>query len=138
MSVNRSELVAVREAVPEDKNFILATWLRGLKYGNDWFDAIDSEVYFKVYHQVIESLLVDPRVKIYVACLKEDPSVILGYSVSSGERLDWVFVKKVWRGIGIARALTPPSIKVASHLTVIGRSILHKHQDIKFNPFSLT
>lgn len=137
MSIEKSALVAVRNAVPGDKNFIMATWLKGLKHGNDWFNAIDQEVYFNTYNKIIEAILDSPGVQIKVACLKEDPDVILGYSVFAADRLDWVFCKKIWRGIGIARSLVPESIKTVSHLTVVGKSILRKRDGIKFNPFSV-
>src|ERR1700744_4453926 len=114
MSVQKSDLVTVRDLQDGDRNFILATWLRGLRYGNDWFGAIESEVYFKVYQGVIETILNDPRVTVKIACLKEDPEVVLGYAIYSGNRLDWVFVKKMWRGIGIAKSLIPAAITVVS------------------------
>jgi GNAT superfamily N-acetyltransferase len=121
----------------EDRNFILATWLKGLRYGNDWFQAIDSNVYFAVYQKVILAILADPRVTVNVACLKDDPEVILGYSVHSGNRLDWLFVKKSWRCIGIGKSLIPEGITLVSHLTSVGRSISRRRNWV-FNPFSIS
>lgn len=138
MPVNKSDLVSIRDVLPGDKNFILATWLRGLRYGNDWFEAIDTEAYYKVYHAVIETLLSLPTTLVRVACLKDDAEVILGYCISSGVRLDWVFVKGAWRGIGIAKILVPAEISIVSHLTVAGKALLRKRPDIKFNPFALS
>ena len=135
--MNKNDLVAVRDFQPNDKNFILATWLRGLKYGNDWFNAIDPGIYFVVYQAAIERLLGNPNISVKVACLKEDPEVVLGYAVYSGARLDWVFVKKAWRGVGIAKGLVPTGITCVSHLTTVGRSILKKREGIIFNPFSI-
>jgi hypothetical protein len=132
----KNELIEIRGAFPEDLPFIFSTWLKGLRFGNEWFGLIDSKIYFKVYHEVITAILSKPNVTVKIACLKEDPRVLVGYSVSSGGRLDWIHVKKAWRGIGIAKNLSPETITSVSHLTNVGRSILKKHQDVIFNPFN--
>ena len=133
---NKTDLIGIRNwDAEQDRAFIFATWLRGLRFGNDWFRLIPSAIYFLVYHNVIETLLSRPGCAVQVACLKEDPSVILGYSVCYGDRLDFVFVKKAWRGIGIAKALVPPGIKTVSHLTDTGKAILAHHKGVEFNPF---
>lgn len=134
MSVDKKDLITTRDRLPADTNFILATWLRGLRYGNDWFELIEPTAYFETYHKVIESLLAKPEVKVLVSCLKDDPEIILGYSVFEGPRLHWVFVKKPWRMIGIAKSIVPVETSIATHVTVIGRSIMQKHK-VVFNPF---
>ena len=129
-----TNLITVRDANPDDKSFIFATWLRGLRYGNEFFAAIHKATYFRNYHAILEKLLTS-GVTIKVACLKEDPSVILAYSVFKGPRLDWVFVKAAWRGIGLAKSIIPPTIEKVSHLTKVGRSILVKYPHVVFDPF---
>lgn len=136
--LEKGDLVTIRDLLPEDKNFIFATWLKGLRFGNDWYGLIDSKIYFRVYHEVIEGLMSRPNITVKVACLKEDPKVLLGYAVYSGPRLDWVHIKRSWRGIGLARDLIPTSITTVSHLTAAGRSILKKHEGIVFDPFTFT
>lgn len=136
--MDKTNLIDFRPARPSDASFILATWLRGLRFGNSWYKLIDNEVYFKVYHAVLEALLSKPTISIKVACLKDDPEVILGYSVYEGTRLHWVHVKLAWRNIGIAKALVPDETKSVSHLTEVGRSIFMKRRDKwSFNPFAL-
>jgi GNAT superfamily N-acetyltransferase len=127
--------IAFRDKVEGDIPFIFASWLKGLRFGNDWYGLIDSKVYFKVYHEFIEMLLAKPDVTVKVACMKDTPDVILGYAVYSGSRLDWVYVKDRWRGLGVAKDLIPNNITSVSHVTDTGRSILKKHSDIIFNPF---
>lgn len=136
--MQRSEIVQIRDYRPEDRNFILSTWLKGLRYGNDWFEAIPSDIYFSFYHNVIETLLNRPSITIKVACLKEDNEVILAYAVYEGSRLDWVFCKKAFRSIGIAKSLVPIEVSTVSHLTALGKSILRKRPNVHFNPFSLS
>lgn len=136
--LNKDELVAFRGGTLEDASFIFSTWLKGLRFGNDWYGLIDSKAYFPFYHKIIEGILSKPNVAVKVACLKENPNVILGYSVYAGSRLDWVHVKKAWRNIGIAKDLTPNNIATVSHVTSVGRSILKKHNNVTFNPFDFT
>lgn len=136
--MEKNDLITTRDGVDADRNFILATWLRGLRYGNSWFEAIDQKTYFEFYQRVIETILARPDTVVKVACLKEDPEVILGYAVYAGGRLDWVFVKKAWRSIGVAKSLVPQDITVVSHLTEVGKSIMRRHPPMVFNPFALS
>lgn len=131
------DLISIRGYKPEDRSFILACWLRGIYYGNTYFSEIPKGVFMEHYHAVLERFIDNPNVNIQVACLKDDPDVILGYSVtrlSKGQHvLDWVFVKKAWRQIGIARSLVPTNIQVVTHVTKLGRSL--KPEGVIYNPF---
>lgn len=135
--MNKSDLVAIRNALPADANFILATWLRGLRYGNDWFELIPKEIYFEFYQKVIVAIMSRPDTVVKVACLKEDQDVILAYSVYSGNCLHWIFCKREWRSIGIGRSLVPKDITTVTHVTFLGKSIMKKHPELRFNPFAL-
>lgn len=134
--MNKSELVAIREAQMDDLNFIMATWLRGMYYGESWLSIMNKKEFMKSYHSIIEITLRNPNTKVMVACLKEDPSVILGYSVVSSvsNAVHWVFVKKSWRSIGLARDLVPKDVNAATNLTKVGMAILKK-KEWAFNPF---
>lgn len=133
---DNSELVEIRDFISDDRPFIKATWLKGLRYGNDWFRLIDSKAYFKVYGEMLERLLDDPSTQVRIACLKEGKDVILGYSVSKGNTLHWVQVKENWRNIGIAKRLVPSTTDTVTHLTKVGLCIFKKHRNIIFNPFT--
>lgn len=127
-------LFAIRSGVLSDKNFIMASWLRGLRYGNRWFGLIVADKFFKAYQNVIEAILSNPNTRVNVVCLKEDPDVILGYCVYSDDTLHWVFIKKAWRKIGLANAIVPKNISTVTHLTSVGESIIKK-KNWEFNPF---
>lgn len=133
--VDKKDLIAVRPGVEDDKAFIMSTWLKGLRYGNDWFELIEATAYYQKYHEAIERLLYFPDTEVKVACLKDSPDVILGYSVHTKDRFHWIFVKKSWRGIGIAKSLVPDGIASVTHLTDTGRQLLKKYPKIVFNPF---
>ena len=134
-----SALYTTRDYLESDKNFIFASWLRGLYYGNSLFREMNKDVFMSNYHKVIEQILALDSTKIKVACLEEDPEVILGYAVLGGPtRLHWVFVKSHWRGILIAESLIPPTVDTVTHITKSGLSLLRKHPNVQFNPFALS
>lgn len=131
-------LYDIREAVEADSNFILATWLRGLYYGDSWFSTIPKAIFMQNYKRIAQGALTNQSVSIRVACLKEDPNVILGYSIISKDHkaIVWVFVKTPWRKQGIGRSLLPKSPLFVTHLTALGRQLLKdKLPTTQFNPF---
>lgn len=137
MSIPKSSLVDQRGYLPEDRSFILATWLRGAYYGDTWFNQIPKNIFMEHYHAILEKFLNNPNVDIKVACLKDDPAVILGYSVSRVSQgqvvLDWIFTKSAWRNVGIGKSLVPLNLQAVTHLTKIGKAL--KPQEVVYNPF---
>jgi hypothetical protein len=129
-------LYDIRDMKEADKNFIMATWLRGLFYGDSWFSIIPKDIFMNSYKQVAKNMLESPKVKVRVACLKEDSDIILGYSVSSSDNVAvvWMFVKTPWRQQGIGKSLLPPGVQYATLLTDLGKNLLPKF-NLFFNPF---
>lgn len=121
----------IRPANVDDLPFIYSTWLKNLYYGCPFYRDVDRKTYFSSYKHIVTGLL--SRATVKVCCLKEEPEVVLGYSVHEGEILHWVYVKKAWRGLRIASCLVPPNIAWVSHLTNIGKKL--KPKDWKFDPF---
>lgn len=130
-------LYNVRDYKPEDKHFIMATFLKGLYYGESYFSLVPKDIFMTNYKLVAESLVSNPRVNIKVACLPDDADVILGYSILSHDfqAVHFVFVKNVWRKKGIARSLVPQHPTAVSHLTNLGKSLMSKLPTAVFNPF---
>lgn len=122
-----------------DKNFILATFLRGLYYGDSWFSLIPKQIFMINYKRVAEALVNNDRCAVKIACLKEDQDVILGYSILSTDYqvIHWVFVKNSWRQKGIAKSLLPQYPTAVTHLTKLGQKLLPKFESTIFNPFKL-
>lgn len=120
--------IVVRAFQEDDAPFIYSTWLRGLYFGNEWFRKIDKDSFFSKYRLVVKRLLETCNVQ--MACLEEDPEVLVGYVVYKGPQLHWVYVKKDWRNNGIGRALLPEDIQVVTHLTTKAS----KHNPYKFDP----
>lgn len=138
--MQKADLVVIRDYMTEDLSFIMSTWLRGMYHGDSWFSQVPKNIFMECYHRVLENLLARPETKVKVACLKDDPSVILGYSVFRNIQnvtiLDYVFVKFAWRTIGIAKSLIPENLYAVTHLTKAGASIRKsKLPNVPFNPF---
>jgi GNAT superfamily N-acetyltransferase len=122
---------AIRPAEADDEAFIYATWLHGLRHGNTLFGKTKKDSFYDNYSKVIGLYL--SRATVKVLCLADDEDVILGYSVYRGTTLDWVFVKKSWRRLGLAKQLIPQGIKSVTHLTEIGESL--KPKEWQYDPF---
>ncbi len=129
-------LFNTRLAKDTDKNFVLATFLRGLYYGESLFSEMPKDLFMNKYKHVVQALINDPNTEVVVACLPEDSDVILGYSIVSKnkETLYWVFVKAAWRRKGVAKSLIAQNPKYIAHLTKLGSELRYKLPNAKFNP----
>lgn len=136
-TLQKKNLISIRDFYPADFNFIISTWLKGAYLGNNFYQLIDKKSYYQNYDPAVKRILQRKTTEVKVCCLKEDPGVILGYAVLEKRDIDilhWVFVKFVWRGIGIMKDLLEPyDIKATTHLTQ--RFIKTKPKRIKFDPF---
>jgi hypothetical protein len=130
-------LYNVRDYKPEDKHFIMATFLKGLYYGESYFSLMEKQTFMNNYKPVAEALINKRTIK--VACLPDDPDVILGYAITSNDyqSLDWCFVKSAWRRKGIAKSLVPAHPANITHLTNLGKSLMPKLKGAVFDPFKL-
>ncbi len=134
-----SGLFSVRDGTSEDTNFILATFLRGLYYGDSWFSNIPKDIFMANYKTIASALVNSANTTIVVACLPDAPEVILGYSIVSTDfqTVHFTYVKKPWRRRGVARALLPKHPIAATHLTALGKELLSKLPGCIFNPFAI-
>lgn len=130
-------LYDVRDMKDDDISFVLSTFVRGLYYGNSWLSDVPKDIYMNNYPRLVEALLGSPNAVVKIACLKEDPDVIIAYSVLSldFQTVHWVYCKKKWRNKGIATSLLPKYPRYATHLTDAGRSLMKKYDGLAFNPF---
>lgn len=135
MKEDLNQLIQIRQGREDDRAFIMATWLRGLYYGNPWFKEIEKDNFMKNYHQIITKVLTKPDISINIASLKDDEDVILGYSITEPKILHWIFVKETFRRIGIGKALIPQDTDVTTHLTIMGKKL--KPMKMQFDPFSI-
>lgn len=127
-------MISTRVAKAEDINFIYNTWLYSLYNGSDYQNMEKGE-FMNAYKNVIHNILTRPGVFTLVACLEDDPDVILGWSCFEGEEnpiLHYVYVKKLWRGKQIPLMIVP-DFKEYTHATRHFLSI--KPKKTTYNPF---
>ena len=137
MNSELQKLCEIRDYRESDKAFVLSTFLRGLYYGDSWFSLIPKDIFMDNYKLVGDVLLKKYVVK--VACLKEDPDVILGYSIlgTDYQTIHWVYVKSAWRKQGVAKSLLPKYPTAVTHMTALGKILLPKFEHCVFNPFKI-
>ena len=124
------------DVIGDARHFILSKWLRSLRYENDFFRLIAAPAYWTAYQVHIKRIL--SQATVAVAVLTDDPDVILGFSVYRGSALDYVYVHKHHRRLGIARTLVPAGIDTITHLTKNALTIWGSHERArswKFDPF---
>jgi GNAT superfamily N-acetyltransferase len=127
--------IVIRDAVAEDKNFILSTWLKGNYYGSLYFRQVPEAIYYKEYADHILRILFTPGVQISVACDETNPSWIVGFCAWKDDVLYWIFVKRDFRERGIATLLVEgKQIKTVKAVTKVGRAIAER-KGLIFNPF---
>jgi hypothetical protein len=125
--------------LPESyKPMIFSKWMRSLRYGNNYFEAIDSNVYYKTYQKYIQSILERPGAMVRLSTLSDDPDICLGWSISEGNTLHYIHVQWEQRNQGIGKSLLPPGIRQFTHLTKTGMKIWRddKYSHAIFNPFA--
>lgn len=129
------ENIAYRAVEETDLPFIYATWLRGQRFGNTYFEQIDQSVYYAKYADYIKMLLERPDVTVRIACLSDEPDVIIAYSVFSSTCVFWCHTKAAWRSKGIQKQMIPASIVCVNALTMPGNAIRLK-KNWHLNPWS--
>lgn len=108
-----------------DQAFIYSSWRNSAFYLS--VPAIEESAadFFKNQNAKIKLILRHAQVRI--GCLQDCPYVIVGYCVSTGRRLDWIYVKEDYRMRGIGSFLLPKGIETfPDPMTKIGEAILKK------------
>jgi len=130
--------VQIRKHTKEDLPFIYRSWLMGQYYGLDLFSLSKKDSFMNAYRKIIDHILQRPNTEIQIAALAEDQEIILGYSILEKDALHWVFVKKEFRKMGIAKKLIPEHIRTTTAITELGKILLPKHItfDLFYDPSS--
>lgn len=131
---------------------VFSKWLRSLRFGNPLFAKVSGNDYYQNYHKYIQNLLNKPDTIVRFAVLNDNKDIVLGFSCSREDVLDYVHVHKDHRKQGLAKLLVPSNITTITHITKDALSILETnphykliakpedHQEgrrsFKFNPFA--
>lgn len=122
-------MVEIRGLVPDDINFVISTWIRGQRFGSEYFKAMDPEAYYASHKQFITSILSSPCCSIRVACDLEDKDLIYSYVVvwlndDDVHNLVWAWSRPSFRKQGfINKLLYGLTIGYVGSLTEIGDRI---------------
>ena len=128
--------VVLRVANEADRPFILSTYLKGQFFGSDYYKHMGPDAFYKEGKADIESILALPQVLVHVACLEDDPSLILGFLIFSPHNVIWCHVKKDYRSKGICNFLLKDlDARTFSNYTKAGLAIAKK-KGLTFNPFN--
>ena len=128
-------MIQQRPANQNDRAFIYSTALKGLFHGVSLYKEIEKTAFFTNYSKIVDGLLQVADIR--VACLADDPDVIVGYMICRGDVIDWAFTKQAWRGKGVQKLLAGSSVfKFCTHLTPPGNAIRKKYK-LEYNPFLL-
>jgi len=127
----------IRTENSDDIPFIYATWSNCIKQGSDLGRISGTILFFTAFHKLIDSILLKETCKIRVACLPDDPNVILGFLVAYPTQIHFIFVKQVFRGLGIGRALYEAAGKplIYTMKTSLIEPLLTKMPGLIYNPF---
>lgn len=130
--------VAVVPGNPGDQAFVYATWLQSYRKLSDFAKPIPSELYFLGQHDRIERLLSKGRLDVAVP-EGETANVhtILGYCLTEGTRLHWLYVKGNWRRMGVAsRLLAGKQLSEFTHWTYDFDHLAKRLNTMKYNPYA--
>lgn len=127
--MSKEDILLLRDPKEEDEAFVFATWLQQVLTNTRWRHGVDKQNFFR-YREILIAILKKPTVKVTVCALKDDPDIIVGYSVYEKNPTDtilhFVYVRSDWQRQGIARDICPKHITVITHLTKIGERIWSK------------
>ncbi len=121
--------IALRKFNPStDSGFIYSSFPKGVYYAPNEEIHYDKQEWFENFYRYLNELL--KTATIPIACVQEDPHVILAYSIIDKDVLHFVYVKELFRKQGLATLLTKNKGIVGVNmvnLTKIGADILAHH-----------
>ena len=133
----------IRLASPDDISFIYSSWLKSYRFGSHVGKQTRSMVFFEEYREIIDTILA--RSSVIVACLEDDPHIILGYVVSEPGIVHYGFIKESFREMGIFNKLLDISQPnkdaniIYTHMTILLHSFINKTSKSHwlYDPFKL-
>lgn len=134
--------VVIRQYNSEDKNFVIASWLKSYRHGSYFAKRISSTIYYKFHHAVAERIIA--RANITIACDPVDPSVIFGYMISEKfedkDVIHFTYIKSAFRGMGVGKSILEAcNINLNScyitHWTTEVDTLSRKYPDMLYVPY---
>jgi len=119
--------------------FVIHSWLKSFR-NSGFAKHIPAHLYFASHHALIERLL-KRGARACAAVFADDPDTLIGWMCTEGTVLHYLYVKHVFRRIGIGTKLLaslPESPKFYSHLTYAGLGFRAKRlPQALYNPYAV-
>lgn len=133
----------VRDANSNDLNYILDSFKNSVKYDTILAKTCRSQIFNKEFPKVIDHIL--STAKTIVACVKDEPSVIVGYLIYSSNVIHYCLVKEAFRKLRLCWMMMAFAFGIedralqCSLLTEKAKKILILKPNLKieYNPFLL-
>ena len=123
--MDESVVIVFRNMKDEDLAMIYSTWRNSSYYSAVSRPEMPTNEAFRIKTIEIKNIMTNCEAK--VACLKDSPDTIIGYSIWDDKHLYWVYVKPEYRRQGIAKRLVPKDIEtIPEELTALGERIAEK------------
>lgn len=114
------DAILVREIQKEDENFVLSTWFNSYKSTNKRPHYLLDESLNKVQRQLLKNS------RVFVASSLNEKEIIYGYVIASDYNafcvIHWIYVKSIYRGLGIGKKLFQKAIGDKKHLAYTMKS----------------
>ena len=91
-----------QEAEPFIYNSFLKSFRSAVKH-----NIVDPDLYYRIMHDALESLILDPSYQVQLAVYEPDPKEYLGWILGSSKvnSFAYVYVKQAFRNQGVATEL---------------------------------
>lgn len=131
MSEDIDDILLIREGTEHDTSLVYSSWLRSY-YPSNAVRGVTRDLYYKEQHRIIERLL--ESADLTIVADKSDPDNIIGWMLSDHGWLHYIFVKKDYRHMGMAKKLLSTEEWIGcTHETPEFKKI--NKQQITYNPY---
>ena len=116
-----------------DAGLIYSSYPKGVYHGSYEPITTPKSEWFGNFYLLTKQQL-EGAAKVTIACIEDDPSTILGYMITQGGTLQFIYTKEAFRNQGVARLLYNSNpLKLFKNITKVGHAILADRL-IKENP----
>lgn len=105
-----------------DSPLIFASWRNNLWYSKNRDEKTRNQFYSAATRS-IRKLISKPEISVRVACIKENPDQIIGFSVVNEKHLEWIYVKLEYREKGVGNLLTKHISTFAEPVTFLAKKL---------------
>ena len=108
-------MVSYRVGKAADRAYVARTWVRAYAH-TDW--GRDTGRVYAAEHPLVVASILERGAELRVAHVIDDEDAILGFAVTEGRCIHYVYVRVETRRLGIARTLVNPTAPMPSFKTL--------------------